>query len=219
MKNNFIELGNEIEIECKRKNGDIVTTRISAEDFVKVSKVQTTWFAHTDNKGKSLYIRGNYRNEDGEKKIALLHRVITDCPSGLVVNHLSGDTLNNTRENLEVTTQRKNIIHAKKLAEVFVRKSKRFPNFVSNFYEVLWVIDNEVEVLASVHLTKNEALIRKYLLEIRQRPALMKYKAYSKLFKELGYDFSKVPFEKWFGDSVPKLLTGQEIHKQLKEVR
>lgn len=98
MKNNFTEKGNIVEIECKRHNGDIITTEISSEDFVKVSKVQTTWYIHTDNKSQKMYVRGNGKDEDGNRKILLLHRVITDCPESYVVNHVSGNTLDNTRE-------------------------------------------------------------------------------------------------------------------------
>ncbi len=40
----------------------------------------------------------------GKKRKVYLHRLITDCPPGLVVGHRDGDGLNNWRENLRVTT-------------------------------------------------------------------------------------------------------------------
>lgn len=37
-----------------------------------------------------------------------MHRLITDAPKGLVVDHIDGDTLNNTRANLRVCTAAEN---------------------------------------------------------------------------------------------------------------
>lgn len=42
------------------------------------------------------------------KDKALLHRVITDCPKGKVVDHKNGDPLDNTTANLRVCTQADN---------------------------------------------------------------------------------------------------------------
>jgi hypothetical protein len=212
VKNNFEIIEDIVEIECKRHNGNIIKTRISLDDFDKVSKFEGTWFAHSDSKSGKIYIRGNTKDEKGNNKMLLLHRIITDCPESLVANHLSG-TLDNTRENLEVTTIGENNAHGRYLVEVFIRQSKKFSS--KSWFKVVWLIDKEIEFPASYHSTKEEALVRKMILEARQKPELLEYVDYNKKFKELGYEWSLVPFEKWFGDIVPKLLIGREI-QQLK---
>ncbi len=45
-----------------------------------------------------------------------LHRAITACPSGLCVDHIDGDTLNNQRSNLRIATSRQNSQNMKKRA-------------------------------------------------------------------------------------------------------
>ena len=53
----------------------------------------------------------------GVEGCTLLHRLIADtfiqCVDGLTVNHIDGDTLNNSLGNLEVVTIQQNQLHAK----------------------------------------------------------------------------------------------------------
>ena len=44
-------------------------------------------------------------NPDGSIRI---HRLIMDCPEGLVVDHLNGDRLDNRKSNLRICTQKEN---------------------------------------------------------------------------------------------------------------
>lgn len=44
-----------------------------------------------------------------KKGRALFHRLVMDAPAGLVVDHIDGDGLNNTRENLRVCTHAQNM--------------------------------------------------------------------------------------------------------------
>ena len=56
------------------------------------------WFAHP-RKTDSYLI-----NRKGEK----LHRILLNCPKGMVVDHINGNTLDNRRSNLRVCSQLEN---------------------------------------------------------------------------------------------------------------
>lgn len=44
----------------------------------------------------------------------ILHRLITNCPKGYVVDHINGDTLDNTLGNLRICSHTQNLYNQKK---------------------------------------------------------------------------------------------------------
>lgn len=78
---------------------------VSDEDFEKVSKFK--WQAHT-NQSKKWYAKRKFKLPNGKRKTVFLHRFILDPPEELHVDHIDGDGLNNTRENLQLLSPSEN---------------------------------------------------------------------------------------------------------------
>jgi hypothetical protein len=87
----------EIKLSCGR------VTRVDDEDFELLSQWQ--WYLRGGKYvGRSRRIGESWYSEE-----VRLHRVITNAPKGLVVDHINHDTLDNRRSNLRVCTYSQNL--------------------------------------------------------------------------------------------------------------
>ena len=75
-------------------------TFVDDEDYCRLNKHK--W--HVSRSANNWYARTTI---DG--KIVYMHRFIMKAESGKVVHHKDGDTMNNQKDNLEVTTQDENL--------------------------------------------------------------------------------------------------------------
>lgn len=107
MKNNYWIYGGRIYIELIRKDGLRLAAIISKVDFEKVNSYPNTWYSYYEEKTESFYVVGTLTVE-GKKKTIQMHRWIVNAPEKMVVDHVNHNTLDNSRENLRVVSQRVN---------------------------------------------------------------------------------------------------------------
>jgi hypothetical protein len=77
---------------------------ISKSDSDRVKKKKWNRCGH---KNKGPYFSHGYR-EKGRTKQIILHRFLVDCPEGMYVDHINGNTLDCRRDNLRICTPAEN---------------------------------------------------------------------------------------------------------------
>lgn len=117
-----------------------------------------TWFMYNDG----YFSRIN-------KKVVLLHRLITNCPTDLVVDHINHDKSDNRMENLRVCTHRQNSLNKRCNG---IRLDRRRGTWQAYVY-----IDGLFHSLGSFK-NKEDAIAARRLGE-------------EKYYKEFRYDYNK----------------------------
>ena len=92
---------------------------------------------------KSYYVIASSRGLISERKDIRFHRLVTDCPKGMVVDHINHNTLDNRKENLRVCTNQENCEN---------RKGCNDTNVNSKHRNVYW---RKTQKTWHVSLTKN----------------------------------------------------------------
>jgi len=80
---------------------------VDDEDFDRINNFK--WFS-SRSKSRPYAVRNTpkgYLNKP-HRSAERMHRVIIDCPSGLEVDHINGNTLDNRKKNLRVCTNSQN---------------------------------------------------------------------------------------------------------------
>jgi hypothetical protein len=81
---------------------------IDEEDFPLVNP-----YSWCTKKGSTKRYVDTYlgKDENGKQKHQVMHRMITDAPKGMLVDHKNGNTYDNRRANLRVCTSRQNNVN------------------------------------------------------------------------------------------------------------
>lgn len=92
----------EINLPCGK------VTKVSEIDKDRV--IDLKW----SDKGGG-YVRARWSKKyGGDGSFIYLHRFVLSAPKGLVVDHIDGNPLNNTRDNLQIISQSRNCMKSKK---------------------------------------------------------------------------------------------------------
>ena len=109
MRNKYVVLGDIVKIELNRDNGEKHYAKVSVCDLDRLLEFDVTWCL-LDQNANTNYVVANEYLGNRKARTVRLHRYITQAQKGLVVNHINGEGLDNTRNNLEVVTNQVNTI-------------------------------------------------------------------------------------------------------------
>jgi hypothetical protein len=141
VKNAYEIRGDTTVIFIKRRNGAVYEFLIDTEDLPGLLDDGGSWcvdlpYYHRDLARKPYAIR-NAQRQGGGRQFIKLHRVLTDAPEGTVVDHISGDTLDNRKRNLRVTDRFGNM---QNLREIPSRNNKCGTlNVYFSIYNQTWI--------------------------------------------------------------------------------
>lgn len=88
----------------------VVGDKVALIDLEDVEKISSRRWNHTKSNGVMSNKRW-YEREKGKSGHFKLHRIITNAPKGMDVDHINGDTLDNRRSNLRVVTHGDNMVN------------------------------------------------------------------------------------------------------------
>lgn len=110
-QNFFVACDGYIKMQIVLRDGRILESKIDTEDFDKVYQHPYCWGAHYEKRMNKYYVTSPIFNEARARKTIFLHRVVTNCPDGFVIDHLNHDTLDNRKSNLRIVKQSENLLN------------------------------------------------------------------------------------------------------------
>lgn len=107
MKNKYEIRGDVTAIFLKGKNGLDYETIIDTEDLEKIQSIDVNWYDHANRGNEKGYAKA-VQISNGTRINLALHRVIMSAPTGLFVDHINRNTLDNRKSNLRIVTPAQN---------------------------------------------------------------------------------------------------------------
>jgi hypothetical protein len=81
-------------------------TLVDDKDFEFLSQLK--WYAAIDKSGNVYAVRNSLK-VNKKRKLIYMHRVLLNATDGLLVDHIDGNSLNNSRSNLRMCTNAQNM--------------------------------------------------------------------------------------------------------------
>lgn len=106
MKNNYEIRGDHVAVFANG-GGQVREILIDGVDFDKISAFRGAWYVWND--WNTFYARIKNSVKDGDSKGIQMHRAIMNPPSGLHVDHINHNGLDNRRNNLRIVTRGENM--------------------------------------------------------------------------------------------------------------
>ncbi len=105
MRNESVCCGKYTVIYLQEVDGVRMETVVDSEDIENLKRYDVRWFARKEKASNNYYVIAELN-----KKRVSLHRILTNCPYLLVVDHINHDTLDNRQSvNLRVVTNGQNV--------------------------------------------------------------------------------------------------------------
>lgn len=98
-------------------------------DFIPLSSYK--WFA--EDHGHTFYAATNIKASNG-KRLLRMHRMLVRCPRGFELDHIDGNGLNNTRNNLRIATRSQNLMNRKRKGVIFKQDPWRKKKWTAAVY-------------------------------------------------------------------------------------
>lgn len=100
-----------VELIVRAPGERFVRARVDTSDLPKILSVSAYWRAFWASECQTHYARAHQRGSGKHGKTILLHRLVTEAPDGLTVDHRDHNGLNNCRSNLAVVPNRINALN------------------------------------------------------------------------------------------------------------
>jgi len=120
IKNRFKVCEEITIIHIQRKDGIKLEAKVDTEVYYnKLKDFNVSWYSVWDDDIQDYYVRCTLRTDiikpNGKRqyKMLYLHRYIMDAQTNDYVDHKNHKSLDNTRDNLKVTTDQGNVVNRK----------------------------------------------------------------------------------------------------------
>lgn len=115
MKNKYRIVGNIVEIDIYSQSLGSYQTKVSLCDLPKLQRKNNTWRPVKFKNSNTIYVIGFDKKVNGYSKNILLHRYLLNPRDEEIIDHINGNGLDNTRENLRIVNGKINMRNRNKV--------------------------------------------------------------------------------------------------------